>query len=48
MVNEIICTACNLPMQYQGKKGDNFVWQCFKCESKFIDVRKNNDLIDIE
>jgi ribosomal protein L37AE/L43A len=47
-MKEIICTACNLPMQYQGKKENNFVWQCFKCESKFIGVREPNDLIDLD
>jgi len=33
-------------MQYQGKKGDDFVWQCFKCGSKYFD--KSNDLVDID
>lgn len=47
-MKEIICTACNLPMQYQGKRGNEFVWQCFKCEAKFIGVKETDDLIDID
>jgi hypothetical protein len=35
-------------MQYQGKKGDDFVWQCFKCGAKYFDNTKDNDLVDID
>ena len=30
------CTACLLPMQYQTKKGDRFLWQCFKCGKQYL------------
>ena len=45
---ETTCSACNLPMQYQGRKGNDFVWQCFKCGAKYFDNSKSNDLIDIK
>ena len=30
------CTTCLLPMQYQTKKDDKFLWQCFKCGKQYL------------
>jgi hypothetical protein len=44
---EIQCTSCMLPMQYQNKINDKFLWQCFKCGKKYF-VFKNLDNYVIE
>ena len=33
---KIVCTVCLLPMQYQSKKHNSFIWQCFKCGKKYF------------
>ena len=33
---KIVCTVCLLPMQYQLKKHNSFIWQCFKCGKKYF------------
>jgi len=35
---ELRCTTCLLPMQYQTKKDGKFLWQCFKCGKQVIEV----------
>ena len=30
------CTTCLLPMQYQKKVEEKFVWQCFRCGKKYF------------
>ena len=32
----LLCTTCGLPMQYQKKVEDKFLWQCFKCGKKYF------------
>ncbi|QUC63945.1 hypothetical protein NsoK4_05635 [Nitrosopumilus sp. K4] len=39
--DELLCTVCLLPMQYQSKLQDSFVWQCFKCGKKFFVTNDN-------
>ena len=39
---QLQCTNCLLPMQYQEKKDGKFLWQCFKCGKKFF-VSENID-----
>lgn len=39
---ELRCTTCLLPMQYQTKTGGKFLWQCFKCGKKYI-ISENID-----
>ena len=39
---ELICTVCLLPMQYQTKKDGKFHWQCFKCGKQYL-VSENTD-----
>lgn len=39
---ELRCTTCLLPMQYQAKKDDKFLWQCFKCGKQYL-VSGNTD-----
>ena len=39
---ELKCTTCLLPLQYQTKKHDKFLWQCFKCGKQFL-VSENNE-----
>jgi len=34
--DELLCTACLLPMQYQKKINNAFLWQCFKCGKKYF------------
>ena len=34
--DDIRCTSCLLPMQYQTKKDDKFLWQCFKCGKQYL------------
>jgi hypothetical protein len=33
---ELKCTVCLLPMQYQKKTNNVFLWQCFKCGKKYL------------
>lgn len=33
---ELQCTTCLLPMQYQTKKDGQFLWQCFKCGKQYL------------
>lgn len=40
---EISCTTCLLPMQYQNKINEKFLWQCFKCGKKFLIFEGNGD-----
>ncbi len=40
--NELVCTVCLLPMQYQLKIDDCFVWQCFKCGKKYFVNQTDN------
>ena len=37
---ELKCTTCLLPMQYQTIKDDKFLWQCFKCGKQYL-ISKN-------
>ena len=39
---QLQCTNCLLPMQYQEKKDGKFLWQCFKCGKKIF-VSENID-----
>lgn len=34
--DSLFCNSCLLPMQYQVKKQNSFVWQCFKCGKKYF------------
>ena len=34
--DELRCTSCLLPMQYQKKKNGIFFWQCFKCGKQYL------------
>lgn len=34
--DELLCTVCLLPMQYQKKINNVFLWQCFKCGKKYF------------
>ena len=34
--DQLQCTNCLLPMQYQEKKDGKFLWQCFKCGKKYF------------
>ena len=44
-VNELACTACLLPMQYQTKYNDKFIWQCFKCGKQyFVPISPNDEI----
>ena len=42
---ELKCTTCLLPMQYQTKKDGKFLWQCFKCGKQYLvsDLTSNVD-----
>ncbi len=43
----IHCTNCNLPMQYQKKISEKFLWQCFKCGKKyFVSEKLGNYIIE--
>ncbi|MFQ5497735.1 MAG: hypothetical protein ACE5DU_07625 [Nitrosopumilus sp.] len=35
-LEELRCTTCLLPMQYQTKKDGKFLWQCFKCGKQYL------------
>ena len=39
---ELRCTTCLLPMQYQKKVEDKFLWQCFKCGKQYL-IPQNSD-----
>ena len=45
-VEEIRCTTCLLPMQYQSKKNGKFLWQCFKCGKQILIPENNSDSIE--
>jgi hypothetical protein len=34
--DELLCTSCLLPMQYQKKTNNAYLWQCFKCGKKYF------------
>ena len=36
MPESLDCTTCLLPMQYQKKVEEKFVWQCFRCGKKYF------------
>ena len=40
--DQLQCTTCLLPMQYQSKTDGVFFWQCFKCGKKYF-VSENID-----
>ena len=42
---ELRCTTCLLPMQYQAKKDNKFLWQCFKCGKQYLVSGNTNDSI---
>jgi hypothetical protein len=42
---ELRCTTCLLPMQYQSKKNGKFLWQCFKCGKQYL---ISDDVVDVE
>ena len=51
MVNDSIpeqlqCTNCLLPMQYQEKKDGKFLRQCFKCGKKYFISEHMDDNIE--
>lgn len=46
-LDDLVCTSCLLPMQYQSKMQDDFVWQCFKCGKKYF-VKQTGDACDIK
>ena len=39
------CTTCLLPMQYQKKIDDKFIWQCFRCGKKYFVFTENDKTI---
>lgn len=43
---ELKCTTCLLPMQYQLKKDNKFLWQCFKCGKQYLISENNSDNIE--
>ncbi len=43
---ELRCTTCLLPMQYQTKKDGKFLWQCFKCGKQYLVSGNINSSID--
>ena len=44
-LEELRCTSCLLPMQYQNKIQEKFLWQCFKCGKKFLIEENNGDYV---
>lgn len=36
LTEELQCTTCLLPIQYQAKKDGQFLWQCFKCGKQYL------------
>ena len=45
MPESLDCTTCLLPMQYQKKIGEKFVWQCFRCGKKYFVFSENGKTI---
>ena len=43
---ELKCTTCLLPMQYQSKKDNKFLWQCFKCGKQYLISENVDDNIE--
>ncbi len=43
---ELRCTTCLLPMQYQTKIDGKFLWQCFKCGKQYLIPQNTNE--DVE
>ena len=43
---ELKCTTCMLPMQYQTKKEEKFLWQCFKCGKQYLVSTNIDDAIE--
>ena len=43
---ELKCTTCLLPMQYQTKRNEKFLWQCFKCGKQYLVSHNTSD--DVE
>ena len=41
---ELKCTTCLLPMQYQTKKDGKFLWQCFKCGKQYLVSDSTSDV----
>ena len=41
---ELRCTTCLLPMQYQTKKDGKFLWQCFKCGKQYLIPENGNNI----
>ena len=39
------CTTCLLPMQYQKKIDEKFIWQCFRCGKKYFVFTENGRTI---
>ena len=39
------CATCLLPMQYQKKIEEKFVWQCFRCGKKYFVFIENDKTI---
>lgn len=44
--DELRCTTCLLPMQYQTKKNNKFLWQCFKCGKQYLISENVTDTIE--
>ena len=45
MPESLDCTTCFLPMQYQNKVEEKFVWQCFRCGKKYFVYTENGKTI---
>ena len=43
---ELQCTTCLLPMQYQEKKEGKFLWQCFKCGKQYLISENNSNSVE--
>jgi hypothetical protein len=44
--DQLQCTTCLLPMQYQLNIDGKFLWQCFKCGKKYFVSENINDRIE--
>jgi len=40
------CSTCLLPLQYQTKKDNNFLWQCFKCGKRILVSTENSTNVE--
>ena len=40
------CTTCLLPIQYQTKRDEKFLWQCFKCGKQYLVSENMSDEIE--